>query len=229
MTEIRRQADSGTQTRRTIVPTGLRLDYIGAFNAVREKGGLPSNILHDEVLVKSDDWKQLKSYYPAWAREVLVYPKPYGKFRKGKDVADAHEDGSGRLWIFPASSMPEEAVGRKGIGLFVDPQYVRVEGKRVIIEADPKSIVVLSKFMQKDGWGEVDERTGIPLAITSESEGFDGKRYLWRIDGAGVRPLFRGWHNFGIYSRQCILAYYRQDYAFGVGLVELLRSSRIKE
>lgn len=210
------------QTRQIIVHTGQKLGYVDAFNAVRNKGGLPSNALHDNILLKCDDWELLKSYYPAWAREVLVYPEHYGKFKKGKDVVDAWKDDAGRSWVFPASSMPEEAVGKTGVALFVDPQNVKIDGKRVIIETDPKSITIVTPFLQEDGWGRVDEKTRVPLALAPESSKFDAKRYLWRL-GVSVRPLVRGWTDFGVFAYDGRLVNadcnWNPTFGFGVGSV----------
>lgn len=211
------KGQAGQAKTRQIIQTGQRLSYIEAFNSVRDRGGLPSNLLHDDILIRSGDWKQLKSYYAAWAREVLVYPEQKGKFKKGEDVVDAYGDEAGRTWVFPASSMPEEAVGKIGVALFVDPQNVRIDGKRVIIEADPKSITIISPFLQENGWGKVDERTKVPLALAPDTGEFDARRYLWRINGIGVRPIVRD--RDGIGDRRTVYAIYGREGAFGVGLV----------
>ena len=205
------------KTKQTIIQTGQRLSYVKAFNLVRDIGGLPSNVLHDDTLVRSDVWKQLKSYYAAWAREVLVYPEQKGRFKKGEDVVDAYEDEAGRTWVFPASSMPEEAVGKAGVALFVDPQNVRIDGKRIIIDADPKSITIISPFLQENGWGRVDERTRVPLALAPDTGEFNAKRYLWRLNGIGVRPIVRD--SDGIGDKRTVYAIYGREGTFGVGLV----------
>jgi hypothetical protein len=138
-----------------------------------------------------------QNYYGAWAREVLVYPKKDGEFKKGRDVVDAFKDDKGREWIFPAHSIPEVAIGRKGIGLFVDPQEIEVKDKKAVVLARPESIVVLENFIQNNGEiGKVNEATRIPLSVEkSESQDLtdDQRRWLWRVNGAGVRPLVRGY------------------------------------
>ena len=191
-----------TQLRGKIVPTGQDMGWLDARNAVRDKGGLPSHVLHDQYLVGSERYKEFPgSYYAAWAREVLVYSAKGEVFQKGKDVVDAIKDDKGRKWVLPASSMPEQAIGRKNVGLFIDPEQVEANGKRVVVLAQPKSIIVLGispelgSFIQESGnAGKVDEATGIPLSVSQEL--FDTlddnqKRWLYRIDGAGVRPLVR--------------------------------------
>ena len=195
-----------------IIPTGQKMPWLQAVEAAGEKG-LPSNVLHDETLVRSDVWKQLPEYYPAWAREVLVYPEKGGKFMRGEDVVDGYTDDKGRQWVFPASQIPEAAIGKNGIALFVNPQRVEVEGSKVTIIADPQSITVLDGFMQKSGWGKVDEKTRVPVS-SHESLAYEQKRYLWRLDTAGVRPLVRG--DYLIDSRRGVVANGRPDDRSGV-------------
>jgi len=217
--------DRATQ-KQVIIYTGKDLGYLDARELVRDKGGLPSNVLHDDVLVRSDDWKQLRAqnYYGAWAREVLVYPKKNGEFKKGQDVVDEFKDDKGREWVLPASSIPEVAIGRKGVGLFIDPQNIEVNDKRVVVLAEPKSLVILETFIQNSGEvGKVHEATRIPLFVEKDERQYltdDQKRWLWRIDGAGVRPLVRGCDDvFG--DGRGVGALRRHDDGFGVGWVSL--------
>ncbi|MBU0591309.1 hypothetical protein KKD40_03770 [Candidatus Micrarchaeota archaeon] len=215
--------------RQVIKPTGENAGWLDARNSVKNKGGLQSNVLHDDVLVKlwpklsEQERDQLKSYYPAWAREVLVYPTKGGQLRKGVDVVDGYEDDAGRNWILPASSIPEQAVGRKSICLFVDPDSVEVSDKKVVVLAEPQSIIVLSSFIQESGQiGQVDERTRVPLEVSQKvAEGLsdDQKRWLWRVDSEGVRPLVRAVADF--YGRRYVYADNRHDVAFGVASVGL--------
>ncbi len=217
--------------RQVIIPTGQTMDWLNARGAVKDKGGLPSNVLYDDILVRSDEWQKPRGYYAFWAREVLVYPKKNGQFRKGADVVDAVRDNAGREWVFPASSMPEEAVGREKVGLFVDPQNIELNSNRVIILAEPKSILILTPFIQINGsFGIVDEATRVPLEVTQEISGILSeaqKRWLRRIDGAGVIPLVRGVGDY--LDRRVVYANDRQDvdagdwhdYGFGVAFVEL--------
>ena len=206
---------SGTQNyeilkKQIIIPYGGATSWLRGRAAVSKRGGLPSNILHDYVLVNSEYWKLLKSYYPAWSREVLVYPEKNGEFKRDKDVIDAFEDHKGREWIFLASSIPEVAIGRKGVGLFVDPVEVEHNDRRVVIHADPKSITVLTPFIQISGqMGSADPVTRIPLYVDETLRGSianDQKRSLERNDGPSVRPIVRGCG--GPYGRRCVDAVY---------------------
>ena len=150
--------------RQVIIPTRQNMGWLKARESVKDKGGLPSNVLHDEYLNGPEArYKTVHGYYAAWAREVLVYPQKGGQFKKGKDVVDAFKDESGREWVFPASNMPEEAVGRQKVGLFIDPEHVEVSDKRVVVLAKPQSIIVLSPLIQESGQtGLVDDKTRVP-------------------------------------------------------------------
>jgi hypothetical protein len=199
-----------------IVPTPFRIGWVEARKLIR--GELPSNALLDWYLANADRCKPIVDLFPAWAREVLVYPGKGSVFKAGRDVADSLPDHEGRSWMFSASYMPEEAIGARRVALFVDPEEVIVRGKTV--EIIPKFITVLKQFRQTDGWGKPDAKTRVPLAPRQYTDQQD-RRYLRRTDGAGVRPLARG---FGIFdndsgSRSAVDASHPQDYPLGVGTV----------
>jgi hypothetical protein len=178
-----------TLVQKRIVPMNERADYLRARELTKNKGGLPPNVLHDYYLVKTDKWESMKrNLYPAWAREILAYPEYDGKFKKGKDVIDSRKDYKGRRWVLPASYVPEEAIEREKVGLFIDPEDVVVEGDNVIVH--PKTIVVLHPL----GSGIMDPETAVPLEMGSGvSENFpDGEtRRLYKVEGVGVWPLVR--------------------------------------
>ena len=205
-----------TVTKEKIVPLNKGAGYLEARKLTAEKGSkLPSNVLHDDVLVRSDDWRQISDAYPLWAREVLVYPAKGSKFEKGKDVVDSQTG-----WILPASYVPEQAVGKQNMGLFVDPRDVTKENGKVIVH--PENLVVLASFIQNSGdSGKVDEQTRVPLNLPLDSE--DQKRYLWRIGGSGVRPLLRdvGYDD----GRRYVDAYDWPDDGCGVAIVGLVEAA----
>ncbi len=181
---------------RTIVPDGMKADWLAARKIAEEKGGLPPYALHDDILARSTDWARFRGYYPAWARELLVYPAPGKVFERGRNVVDATKDKNGRYWIFPATCIPEKALGKKGVGLFVTPIDVVVKDQYVIIIAEPKSVFTLDNFIQdKSGIGIVDEVTRIPLRTdraTLEKLDETEKRSFWRVTTSGVRPICTG-------------------------------------
>ena len=190
--------------------------YLEARRATKKRGGLPSNVLHDDYLVRTDRWREIKGLRFAWAREVLVYPDMGEKFKKGKDVVDSYEDERGRKWILPASYIPEEAIGREKVGLFVDPEDVKEERGKVVVHPKPNSVVVLHPFIQEAGMGgRVDENTRIPLKVKRkvfENLPEEERRWLLRRYCVGVRPLVRDYGD----RRQHVLACERPDTSLGV-------------
>lgn len=198
-----------------IVPLGKAAGYLEARQLTQRLGGLPSHVLHDDYLVRTELWEGIRASSPMWAREIVVHPEKDGKFRRRKDVVGAVEDEQGRKWVFPARYVPEEAVGREKIGLFVDPEDVRVEKYRgrdaVIVHANPHLVVVLHGFLQENrGVGKVDETTRIPLKVPP---GFlaelpkQEKRWLWRTNGANVGLLVRFVDDFQL--RQFVYSNFR--------------------
>ncbi|MDE1861089.1 MAG: hypothetical protein KGH72_05250 [Candidatus Micrarchaeota archaeon] len=190
--------------RKRIVAMDDRLGYLGARELVRDRGGLPSNVLLDDMLVNPWSFSPLPSgYFPARAREFLVYPARDGAFkrglsRKGRDLVDARRDAEGREWVFPGSSIPKEALGRRNVGLFVDPQEIEVVQDRVVVIANPDSVIVIEHFIQspaksglRDGVTRVpaDELSG-PMSYQDELSP-DPRGVLYRSTGAGVRPIVR--------------------------------------
>lgn len=207
-----------------IISINRELGYANAFNLLRDRGRfLPSNLLLDRILARPvyqnrTEWKKLAGYYyTLWVRELLVYPEPDGVFERGKDVMDSYKDLSGRVWLFPVSSIPQEALDMKGVGLFVYPKCIKADSGRVIVEADHKEVIVLKNFLQKNGWGKVDEETRVPVGLSSEREVSYSERYLRRTEGVGIRPIVRGLDND---KRLVINASETQDMKAGVGFVE---------
>ena len=190
-----------TRLKGKIVPTNQETTWLNARNVVKDMGGLPPHILHDEYSKLSSIELSLNNlpdnFRRVWARELLIYPEKNGQFKKGKDVVDAFKDNLGRNWVFPASLMPEQAIKRANVGLFVDPEQVEISEERVVILAQPDSIVVLDSFLQNSEWGKVDEATRIPLKVSEDIMDLlpeTQKRNLYRIAGSGVRPLSRYYH-----------------------------------
>ncbi|MCL4400840.1 hypothetical protein M1316_02610 [Candidatus Parvarchaeota archaeon] len=184
------------------------LNYLEARKAAEPYGGLPTNALHQKTLVETDDWKspELKGYYPAFAREISVYPESGETMKKGEDVIDAFPDNKGRKWIYPAYCIPDEAINQVGKALMVNPRKIIEEEKEVTIIADPnKDVTILSDFPQCHSW----TRT------------FGADNYVQRLAKAGVRPLVRGFDVFGfggfVGGRRGVDVVYGLGLRFGVG------------
>jgi hypothetical protein len=217
--------------KRAIVPLDMGKDasWLDARNLVRKEGGLPSNRLHTEVLL-SNAWiglNETSRYYGggAWAREILVYPEPGKTFRAGIDVVDPFKDHEGREWRFQAKYVPEEALDRKGIGLFVDPKKVIV--KRYSVTIMPLSVVVLENFIQGNGYntGRIDAATGVPLHVDEDEEiPVSVRGQLFRLSGLqGVRPILRCclgcFSGLDILDRSAVYVDSRVDRKCGVAFV----------
>ncbi len=166
-----------------------KLNYLDARNAAEPYGGLPTNALHQKILVETDEWKspKLKGYYPAFAREMSIYPKSGETMKKGEDVIDAFLDDKGRKWVYPAYCIPDEAINQVGKALMVNPRKIIEEEKEVTVIANPykdKDVTILSNFPQSSDW----TRT------------FGADNYVRRLSGAGVRPLVRSFYGFYCYG-----------------------------
>jgi len=205
-----------TALKQEIVAMGRRTGYLEARRLAKAKGGLPSNVLHDNHLSTLDQNSHMRRAYPAWTNELLVYPEADGQFKWGMDVVDSDSDTKGRKWVLPAKEVPEEARGMERVGLFVEPEHVTVEENRVVVHA--RSIVVLHPFIQAStGTGGVDETTRVPLEVEPEllkKLTKQERRWLQRIPGIGVRPLVRGYQSTSYRTR--INANVEHDGCFGV-------------
>ena len=165
------------------------LTYFEARKAAEPYGGLPTNALHQKTLVETDDWKspELKDYYPAFAREMSIYPESGETMKKGEDLIDPYLDYKGRKWVYPSYCIPDEAIGKANKALFINARKIIEEEKEVTIIANPnKDVTILSNFPQSTGW----TRT------------FGADNYVRRLSGAGVRPLVRDfsvcYHGHGV-------------------------------
>ena len=181
-----------------------RLTYLEARNAAEPYGGLPTNALHQKTLVETYDWKspELKDYYPAFAREMSIYPKSGETMKKGEDVIDTFLDDKGRKWVYPSYCIPDEAINQVGKALMVNPRKIVEEEKEVTVMANPyKDVTILSDFPKRSGWTQT----------------FGADNCVWRLAKTGVRPLVRGF--FGI-GRDIVVGCWLGD-NFGVGYESL--------
>lgn len=165
--------------------------YLEACRLIRGKGVLPPHVLSDDYYMALDKAKGMEQLEGAWPREILAFPEKGGVFKRGEDIGDFFTK-----WVIPASAVPPEAFGVRGIGLFVDPEDLIEEhgwNRRVIIH--PRSIVVLASFLQASGYGRVDETTRIPLEVgPDELKTLSPEKLRWleREDCLRVGPLARG-------------------------------------
>jgi len=165
-----------------IIALKMRAGYLEAAEFVAKKGlKLPSHVLVDRYFA-ANDFDTVKDL---WVRELVAHPEKGGKFSKGKDVVDSQTG-----WILPARYVPKDAVGRKGVGLFVDPNAFERLKDKVVVHTE--SVKIIYPFFQGDGAGRVDEETVIPRAGTWDScRNSSEERYFHRPRGVSVRPSVR--------------------------------------
>ncbi len=183
-----------------------QLGYLEARKVAGPYGGLPTIASHQRALVDTDEWQssELKGYYPAWAKEMLIHPKSGENMKKREDVIDPYTDDKGRRWVYPSFLIPDEAVGRANKALFVNPRKIIEEEKEVTVIADPdRDVTVLSGFPQSSDWTRV----------------FGAYNFVFRLGTAGVRPLVRYYYGYG--DRRYIVANDGHGDSFGVGYESL--------
>ncbi len=190
---------------------GMRraLPWLEARELVRERGGLPSNVQFDDMLrgllrqkgvvlsFSPASGRAISNFDHWWSRNVIVYPAAGSHFARGHDIVDTLSDKlaiSPKSWVFPAACVPESAIGRKNVALFIDPESVTVAQDRVIIEARRELVAVLEHFGDKSEFsGPVDKATRIPqakdLGANPQSSPMRGR--IWRHVCDGVRPIAR--------------------------------------
>ncbi len=196
--------DTMVTRNRTITPLSGREEWTVAFRRLSDRGGLPPNALHDSVLSRLHSFKQLGSYYPAWAREVLAYPDMGGVFARGKDIVADYGNARDKQLVLPASDVPCEAVNTRGVGLLLIPRDIHVQQSKIIIQPDPKSVKVLYPFIQISGMpGIIENEARIPLSTLPEvieKTPAEQKRWFMREAAQSITPIVRGtflsggWH-----------------------------------
>jgi hypothetical protein len=150
---------------------------------------------------------------------MVVHGEKDKPFKKGKDVVDCKTG-----WIFPASSIPDEAVGERGIALKLNSFMPSTNAKgKIVIEATPRDIAILNSFPKCSGWGIImgGNTTGIPTALSAkEIEAINKSnpemlRWLERLSGAAIRPIS---HNI-THEGRAIDMTANPEYSLGVVIV----------
>lgn len=186
-----------------IAPHMKKMGYVDArLTAKLHNSSLPSNVLHDDILLRSDKWIPLakSGYYPAFADEISAHPSRGNVFRKGKDIVDSRTG-----WRLPISeaiaTADKDFIGIPGIGLFVKPADVKMEMGKTIVH--PESIIVYSPRIEVFGVeGRVREDIRMPLDIGQGNvdaklqQNIDplpsnGLRWSYCFEGETVTPIKR--------------------------------------
>lgn len=146
-----------------------------------------SHLQLDNFMVRTGIWDKLPAEaYPICAREILAYPERGGVFAK-RDIVDSVTGD-----ILPSEFVPPSAIGVKNIALLIDPWKIECGGNGALVYT-PASVRVISNVVEC-GCGRADPLTGMPLRVQSgviEMLPCDELRWIFRLDGEGVRRIFR--------------------------------------
>lgn len=206
------------------MPLGKDMTWIDAFFETQKRGGLPSNVLHDESIKNAGILETLRKidYYAAWGRELIAYPAKYGTFAKG-DI----EDLKNHYWKLPARYVPKATVGKKGIALSIVPKDITQKGDATR-EIIPESVTILKDFPQTYGLYDFDEKTRMPIDKKPKGTDYWDARYLWRWDEQAICPVARFSYWYGDYRRNIDCGQrHPSDYHLGVGVVEPQRKLKL--
>ncbi|MEW5996833.1 MAG: hypothetical protein AB1657_04530 [Candidatus Micrarchaeota archaeon] len=142
------------------------------------------------------------------AKELLAHPEKDGVFQRGRDIRDSLSDLS-----IPASEVPPQAFGRKGIGMLVVPRDGEegLEASKGRTYVHPQPIAIFNGMVQTSGrwvYGCMPHgNLGFPVAMSIyDTCAEDTKRSLLRTAGEGIRPVKCGcvivkgaWYNKFVY------------------------------
>ena len=183
---------------------------VSAFDAIqlaKEKGmRLLSNLELDRMLNESDEWEEYRDALPVWSGTMAAYSKPGEKLGDSIEYADPK---SNETWEF---IVPSKFQGMKDCALVADKYRVLRDGKNVVVLADEKDISVVKNFPAKNGWYNVDKKTGMPSGNAMDESDKDA-RYLYRVEQR-VGPVGRG--SNGDYDDRRGVGVIQPSYCLGV-------------
>lgn len=215
-----------------LAPYGKKgLTQRGAVSTANEKKLVIANcVLHDNILVKTDEWRSINKVYPAWVGNLGATVRAGRSFRE----ANPADDGKYVIFTFKDEDskeitrrleVPSDYRDRRNILLhvkhgFVDgkPTFEIVkdgENAEIVHVLKPELIQVVSDFPTKDGWYLTDA-DGIPIG-KEVSDANPDARCLNRLD-TYLGLLARGYYNYryDYYFRRGVDVYVRPSNRFGV-------------
>ncbi len=178
-----------------------------------------SNLEADAILQDDAQRKKFGPMLPCWTSLFLVYEAPGVPF--GEYVKD-----SATGWIF---DVPKKFQGLKDHKIMLElPDFTIEKGAYGMTFVRSSKLYEPSamQFPQCNGWYLVDG-FGIPTGKEVSSSDKDA-RYLYRRDGATVRPVSR-WSVFYGVRRYVVCGGRPVNDRLGVGVVELAVSKRAKK
>lgn len=196
-----------------IIPTDTRTTWLEARklanSSMQKIHNLPSIYAHEEALRSSQRFQLVEQgYYAAWTGDIHIYPALGKTFEKDRNVRDSKMDDEGRTWVLPSHYVPEAAIGEHGISLIVYPGFVDVH------EKEEKQVII----------HPYNDNVKIVRSTENEIELFGESRKLFRLNGAGVRPMVRGMFFGTEESRNYVFSDVSPSSTkYSVGYAELLR------
>lgn len=188
-----------------------KMDRLAAAGAFKDKGGLPhheplNTKLFDLALMSREDStsnnssvvRKILEARKVWAREFLIEPPENGVF-DGTDIANEYTDEKGRTWIFRGSKIPQDALRREGVTLFVDPDELITEQRRgrTLVIVEPANIIIVPKLVEDAfpaQWGKIYPGTALPVRVSKKEYDQAGPSEIRTIKryGSGITPLTCG-------------------------------------
>ena len=159
--------------------------------ANRAGGKLISHVLLDKCLTDKEDTEKIKDSFGAiYANEIVAYPRRGGWFIKG-DLSGAN------CLISPQSHVPDEAIFKPGICLFIDAKEEKIERRnsKIYLLPDKEDIIIVKNFVSGyGGQGHLHSQTGLvvsrsPKKICNARQSL--ARFCCTNKEGGVWPLYR--------------------------------------
>ncbi|NYZ73545.1 hypothetical protein H0O00_00210 [Candidatus Micrarchaeota archaeon] len=147
---------------------------------------IASNKRMSRMLIWSDEWKTKYNLFGCWTGTTTAYEEAGKAFGRLVEYTD---EKAGIRYIFP---VPDEFVGATDCLLVAEHPDFTLERKgndRIVRAA---RIALIERFPAENGWYPGDDAYDIPNGDAVDSSG-PGARRLWRIGGARVGPVARGY------------------------------------
>jgi hypothetical protein len=186
---------------------------------------LISNKEADAILQDEQEYEKYKDLFYCWTGTLLIYEapsKPFGDKPFGEFVKD-----SSTGWII---DVPKRYQGKKDCALIIEHPHFKIQkGKydmTFIMPDKDSNLIMLPEFPTGSSWHIPEPSFGIPIGKTINSDEKEA-RYLYRRDGASIRPLCRYNFDFNDGRRDVDADRSPYDGRLGVGAVETLSGESV--
>lgn len=170
-----------------LTPTDKVLTWISAIASESVDRKLPSAKEADAPAMTQEDISG-----SIWTRTLLSNPPRNGSFKPGMNIVSLHPAHDDKMLVMPAQYVPQEAIGRVGVMLIIDPE--RLEYGEKFITVIPRSVSVLKNPIQVSGQvGILDDETGVSIVPRRADIVGDGKRRRLLFDDSNynITPIVR--------------------------------------